>query len=93
MLIVAGSLSIMGNFQMHGLVYTVNDFTYQGTGNGQIVGAVMSQNVRDVSATTVDTDTGGNSTIVWNCQYVRTGGEQVPPTFTIEAGTYKEISG
>ncbi len=92
-LIVAGSLSISGNFQMHGLIYTLNDFTYQGTGNGQIVGAVMSQNVRDVSATSIDTDTGGNSTIIWNCNDVKTGGGQLPQTFTIENGTYKEISG
>lgn len=92
-LIVAGSLSISGNFQMHGLVYTLNDFTYQGTGTGQIVGAVMSQNVRDVSATTIDTDTSGNSTIIWNCNYVKTGGGQIPPTFTISPGMYKEISG
>jgi hypothetical protein len=92
-LIVAGALSISGNFQMHGLIYTMNDFTYQGTGTGQIVGAVMSQNVRDVSATSIDTDTGGNSTIIWNCSYVKTGGGQLPQTFTIENGTYKEISG
>jgi hypothetical protein len=93
MLIVAGTLSISGSFQMHGTVYVLNDFTYQGTGTGQIVGAVMSQNVRDVSATTIDADTGGNSTIIWNCSYVRTGGGQLPQTFAIEAGTYKEISG
>jgi hypothetical protein len=92
-LIVAGSLSISGNFQMYGLIYTLNDFTYLGTGTGQITGAVMSQNVRDVSATTIDTQDSGNSTIIWNCSYVRTGGGYLPPTFTIEAGTYKEISG
>lgn len=92
-LIVAGTLSISGNFQMHGLVYVLNDFIYQGTGTGQIVGAVVSQNVRDVSATTIDTDTGGNSTIIWNCNYVKTGGGQLPQTFTIENGTYKEVSG
>jgi hypothetical protein len=92
-LIVAGSLSISGTFQMHGLVYVLNDFTYQGTGTGQIVGAVMSQNVRDVSATSIDADTGGNSTIIWNCNYVRTGGGYLPQSFTIENGTYKEISG
>src|SRR6266849_1011233 len=93
MLIVAGSLSISGNFQMQGLIYVLNDFTYQGTGTGQIVGAVMSQNVRDTSATSIDTDTGGNSTIIWNCGYAKTGGGQLPQTFTIESGTYKEISG
>ena len=93
MLIVAGSLTIHGNFQMNGMVYVLNDFTYLGTGGGQIVGAVLSQNVRDVSATTIDTDAGGNSTIVWNCNYAKTGGGQLPQTFTIESGTYKEVSG
>jgi len=92
-IVVAGSLSISGNFQMHGLVYVQNDFTYMGTGTGQIVGAVMSQNIRDTSATSIDTDTGGNSTIVWNCGYAKNGGGLLPPTFTIEPGTYKEISG
>src|SRR5712692_5053419 len=93
MLIVAGSLTIHGNFKMNGMVYVLNDFTYLGTGNGQIVGAVMSQNIRDTSATSIDTDTSGNSTIIWNCGYARTGGGQLPQTFTIESGTYKEISG
>jgi hypothetical protein len=93
MLIVAGSLSISGDFQMHGTVYVQNDFTYLGTGTGQIVGAVMTQNVRDVSATTIDTAASGNSTVIWNCSYVGTGGGYLPQTFTIETGTYKEISG
>jgi hypothetical protein len=93
MIIVAGSLTIHGDFQMHGLVYVQNDFTYLGTGNGQIEGAVLSQNVRDTSATSIDTNASGNSTIIWNCNYVKNGGGQLPPTFTIEPGTYKEVSG
>jgi Tfp pilus assembly protein PilX len=93
MIIVAGSLTIHGSFQMHGLVYVQNDFTYLGTGAGQITGAVISQNIRDTSATSIDTDTGGNSTIIWNCDYVKNGGGYLPPTFTIEPGTYKEVSG
>jgi hypothetical protein len=93
MIIVAGSLTIHGSFQMHGMVYVQNDFTYLGTGAGQITGAVLSQNIRDTSATSIDTDTGGNSTIIWNCDYVKNGGGYLPPTFTIEPGTYKEVSG
>ena len=93
MIIVAGSLTIHGSFQMHGMVYVQNDFTYLGTGAGQITGAVLSQNIRDTSATSIDTDTGGNSTIIWNCDYVKNGGGYLPPTFTIEPGTYKEIPG
>jgi len=93
MIIVAGSLNIHGDFHMRGMVYVQNDFTYLGTGTGQIEGAVLSQNVRDTSATSIDSNTGGNSTIIWNCDYAKTGGGYLPPTFTIEPGTYKEVSG
>jgi len=93
MLIVAGSLDISGNVTMHGLVYTVNDLTYTGTGNGQIDGAVFSQNVRDVSSTTVDTNTGGNAQINYNCNYASNPGGQLPQGYTVEPGTYKEIAG
>lgn len=93
MLVVAGSLSISGDFQMHGLAYAVNDFTYLGTGTGQIVGGVVSRNIRDTSSTSIDADTGGNATIIWDCGYVKNGGGQLPPGFLPEGGTYKEISG
>jgi Tfp pilus assembly protein PilX len=93
LIIVAGSLNIHGDFHMRGMVYVQNDFTYLGTGTGQIEGAVLSQNVRDTSATSIDSNTGGNSTIIWNCDYAKSGGGYLPPTFTIEPGTYKEVSG
>jgi hypothetical protein len=41
-------------------------------------------------ATSIDGDSAG---IIWNCNYARTGGGQLPQTFTIQSGTYKEISG
>ena len=41
-LIVAGALSISGNFQMYGLVYAVNGFTYTGTETGRILGTAVS---------------------------------------------------
>src|SRR5262245_8348352 len=81
-IVVAGSLSISGSFQMHGFVYVQNDFTYMGTGAGQIVGAVMSQNIRDTSATSIDTDTGDNSAIVWNSDYATSGGGLLTPHHT-----------
>jgi len=93
MLIVAGSLSIGGSFNMHGTVYALDDFSYLGTTTGQIRGAVLSQNVRDVSATTIDTNMGGDSAIVWSCVWAKNGGGQLSQTFTIKTGTYKEISG
>jgi hypothetical protein len=93
MIVVAGSLSISGSFQGRGLVYAVNDLVYTGTGTGLIEGAVMSQNIRDVSSTTVDTNTGGNSSIVYNCGYASNPGGQMSQGFTVQPGSYKEVSG
>ncbi len=92
-LIVAGSLSISGSFQMHGMIYVLNDLAYTGTGTGEIAGAVLTQNIRDTSSTTIDTNTHGNAAIYYNCGYATTGGGQVPQTWTIESGTYREVSG
>jgi hypothetical protein len=92
-IVVAGSLAISGDFHMHGLVYVVNDLQYTGTGNGQIDGAVISQNVLDTSSTTIDTNTGGNATINYNCGYVKNAGGQMPQGFTVQPGSYKEVSG
>jgi Tfp pilus assembly protein PilX len=93
MIIVAGSLAISGDFHMHGMVYVVNDLTYTGTGNGEIDGAVFSRNIRDTSSTSIDTNTGGNASINYNCAYVKNPGGQMPQGFSVEAGTYKEVSG
>ena len=92
MIVVAGTLSIAGNFHMHGLVYVVNDLTYTGTGTGEIDGAVITQNIRDTSSTTIDTNTGGNASVIFNCRYATTAGGQMPLGFTIEPGTYKEVA-
>ena len=91
-LIINGSLAISGNFQMWGYGYVQNDLTYTGTGTGQIVGAMLSRNVRDTSSTTIDTNTGGNASIVYDCAKAREGGGFVPVTFSVKAGTYKELS-
>ena len=93
MIIVAGTLSISGDFHAQGMVYAVNDLVYAGTGTGLIEGAVMSQNIRDVSSTTIDTNTGGNSSIIYNCGYASNPGGQMPQGFTVQPGTYKEVSG
>jgi hypothetical protein len=93
MIIVAGTLSISGDFHGRGLVYSVNDLVYTGTGTGLIEGAVMSQNIRDVSSTTIDTNTGGNSSIIYNCGYASNPGGQMSQGFTVQPGSYKEVSG
>ena len=90
-LIVNGTLAISGNFQMWGFGYVMNDFTYTGTGTGQIMGAMLSRNIQDASSTTIDTNTGGNASIVYDCAKAR-GAGFVPLTYSVKPGTYKEIS-
>ena len=91
-LIINGRLSISGNFQMWGYGYVMNDLTYTGTGTGQIVGAMLSRNIQDTSYTTIDTNTGGNASILYDCAKARSGGGMVPQTYSVKAGTYKEVS-
>jgi Tfp pilus assembly protein PilX len=90
-LIVNGTLAISGNFQMWGFGYVQNDFTYTGTGTGQIVGAMLSRNIQDASSTTIDTNTGGNASIVYDCAKAR-GAGFVPLTYSVKPGSYKELS-
>src|SRR6266850_872506 len=88
-LIVNGSLSISGNMTINGLVYAVNDLSYTGTGGGAINGLAVSQNVRDTSATSIDSNAGGNSRVNFNCANVAS-----PPflgrSFNLVKGTYRE---
>jgi hypothetical protein len=51
---------------------------------------MMSRNIQDASSTTIDTNTGGNASIIYDCKKAR--GEGFIPRFTVKAGTYKEIS-
>jgi hypothetical protein len=88
-LVSNGAVSISGGMQLNGLVYAANDFTYNGTGGGAINGLVISQNLLDTSATIVDTSTGGNSSIVFNCNNAL-GGGNVPQGWFVRTGTYSE---
>jgi Tfp pilus assembly protein PilX len=91
-IIVNGGMSISGNIQMYGMVYAVNDISYAGTGTGLISGQMISANVRDTVATVVDTNTIGNSSIVYNCADSRTGGGVLSPNFLLRPGSYREVS-
>lgn len=90
-LVVNGSLQISGNMIINGLVYAVNDFSYNGTGAGAINGLAVSANIRDTSATSIDSDSTGNSRVNFNCANVKS-----PPFlghyFSLVPGTYRELS-
>src|SRR5262245_33451951 len=92
-LFVNGSLQVDGNFLMHGFAYAQNDISYHGTGTGQLIGAMVSRNIRDLSSTSIDSDLLGNAMIVYNCQAAKTGGGSISAKWTIKSGTYKEVSG
>jgi Tfp pilus assembly protein PilX len=91
-IVVNGSLNISGNMKINGLVYTVNDFTYNGTGTGEIVGLAISQNIRDTNATAIsstDTTTTGNSRIKFNCNNLNPP-PGAPIGFALVPGSYRE---
>ena len=93
-IVVNGSLSISGNMAINGLVYAVNDLTYNGTGTGEIRGLAISQNVRDTTATAIssdDTVAHGNSRIRFNCANL-TPPAGAPIGFALVPGTYRELS-
>jgi hypothetical protein len=94
MIVAAGGLNISGSFRMRGIVYAVNDFTMGGgSGSGQIDGTVISQNIRNTAPTSINASGGGNVTINFNCGFVSNPGGQMPQTFTIQPGSYREVSG
>jgi hypothetical protein len=93
-IIVNGSLSISGNMGIGGLVYAVNDLTYNGTGTGEIRGLAISQNIRDTTATAISSDdssTTGNSRIKFNCNNLNPP-PGAPIGFALVPGTYRELS-
>jgi Tfp pilus assembly protein PilX len=90
-LVINGSLNISGNMQINGIVYAVNDLTYNGTGTGAIYGLAVSQNIRDTSATSIDSNTNGNSLINFDCSKA-SAALFIPPGFALVPGSYREIS-
>jgi len=96
-IVVNGSLSISGNMAIKGLVYAVNDLTYNGTGTGEIRGLAISQNIRDTTETAIstlvdpDSTTTGNSRVKFNYSYTRSW-QFIPQNLRLQAGTYREVS-
>jgi hypothetical protein len=90
-LVINGSLAISGNMQINGLVYAVNDFSYEGTGSGAINGLAVSRNARDLSATSIDSESGGNSRVNFNCANTAAP-NIIGHGFVLVPGTYREVS-
>lgn len=92
-LVVAGSIQISGQVTLNGLVYSQNDVNLNGTGGGQINGAVISTNrVDTTSSTLADAVDMGNAPVIYNCPAVRNGGGSLD-NWWVKPGTYREISG
>lgn len=90
-LIIMGTLQMAGNSKYTGLAFAFND--YQGSGNSEIVGALISQNAVDTIATVVDSQDTGNAKVTYDCSAIATGGGTLSsagtPTFTMKPGTWK----
>jgi hypothetical protein len=93
-LIVMGSLTLDGDITYHGLIYSVNDLRYRGTGRGGIYGAVVSANAVDTRATVIDTTTLGSSKIHYDCEKVKNGGGTFTPPqgYVVKRGTWRDVT-
>ncbi|MBI4637080.1 MAG: hypothetical protein HY727_12090 [Candidatus Rokubacteria bacterium] len=90
MIVSNGTINISGNVKLNGLIYAVNDLSYTGTGTGYVEGLVISQNIRDTVASSIDANSGGNASIAFNCAKAK-GGGATPSGYMLLAGTYKEV--
>jgi formylmethanofuran dehydrogenase subunit C len=88
---VNGTLSIDGNFTMHGMAYAQNDIDYHGIGTGGVSGAMIGRNIRDYIQSTVDSDVLGNALVNYNCLWARTAGGTFANRWSITTGSYKEL--
>jgi hypothetical protein len=73
--------------KIHGLVYAMNDFTYNGSGSGEIQGLAIAQNVRDPQGGAVS----GSSKIRFSCAKLDPPAG-TPRGFALVPGTYREAS-
>lgn len=89
-LIVQGRLDIRGTVDLTGLVYALNEIIL--TGNGQISGAVVSENRKDTVASVISTAT-GSTNVEYSCQAIRDGGDTVPEGWFVKPGSYREVAG
>lgn len=67
--IVAGSVNLTGTSIINGLVYALNDISI--SGNLTVVGGVISENRRDTSSTSIDTDISGSTAMTYDCSRIR----------------------
>ena len=83
-LVVNGSLNISGNMSISGLVYTVDNFFYSGTGAGQILGMVVAQDIHPVNGESAMTF--GNAKVTKD-----TCLKPLYQGFVLDAGSYREV--
>jgi hypothetical protein len=90
-IIVSGSIRVEGDFAMRGLLYAANDVAVSGAGAVEIVGQVVSGNVRAPVTAIGDAGGAGRSSITYGCATARDGGGAVPQGFIVKPGSYREI--
>jgi hypothetical protein len=88
-LIVNGSVQFEGNGVLNGMLYAVDD-VQSSSGTNTVNGLVVSQNV--TNATGIDTTSGGNMTINFDCYKAR-GSGQFPKGWFVQPGSYTEPAG
>jgi hypothetical protein len=90
LLFVNGTLSVDGNFTMHGFVHAESAIRYRAVGPGGVRGAMVSRNIGGQSPTRIDSDSPGTAVVAYDCQHVKSGGGSLADRWNPEPGTYRE---
>jgi hypothetical protein len=89
-LIVNGGLDWQGTTRARGLLYAQNDISW--SGRETLWGAVVSRNIKDTSATNIDSTFNRNGAIIYDCAAARSGVGTIPQGWVLKTGTYRELS-
>ncbi len=92
-LIVDGSLSLRGDTRMKGFVHAERALGIPTGSAIALSGAAIGRGGAEWSTAGLVAETGGDLSIVYDCNDVRTGGGKVPGRWARKAGTYREVSG
>lgn len=90
-IIAMGDVDVSGTVALRGAIYARNDFAFNG--NGTITGAVLAENTMKTVQSSVDSSTGGNSRIVYDCPTFQSGGGTVSTKWLVKPGTFVETAG
>ena len=90
-LVVNGSLSISGNVTLQGMVWAAGRLHQ--SGGARLIGAAIAGDAGGGSPSLIEAHPPAGPALTWSCETARTGGRQIPDTWMVKPGSYREAAG